>query len=959
MRILIILAASLLFGCSNSVEENQGALRNILIKGTVLNGNVRDAKVQLVGIDQYGQPQRDSNGEFLGDIYYTDEAGAFSASIQGAYTGPLLAVIKYDQFEQVVTPATESNNPVTEIRSTQIRCALTNGCLNETGQVVSYGEWYDVSEDFELWSLVNEAQSLTQLHVSPFTHLAAKLAFSEFQWDGTGTCNAESCDGAIAINSMITPQKIHEANTRVQGIFGFETNIANYIKSFTPLGENEERIDSQDQSKHGLFNLAWQYRTRETNSRLMAVLDNWLSQSFLFNQGQLFEKGGNLAPTQWDLFTLYSDAIAIHAELNIEDTNLSAAVNSIQSNIAMLNEVKTDVKGGTYSESLAEKINQARETVVKVQGWLLDYENKYFEHFFDVETADQIDQIEQKWETFQETLAPELHTVFSPMMQLAEYALLCLSTQTSTNTCTASDTYVLQDSSAQIIFNSSDRTFIYESNLQPQTNIEGRVTIAGEKNQRVVFTFTKDIRVENNRALAVVHSGPDDYASIQVELENAIEVGVQPNILTIDLTWPKLTLKAKDIIDGGFQDLVYSAEDITASMVGVTDPWIANSPTHFNIESVNIPGKLTDGDSRIILDAAFNSSNAHLYYAPTRFPDMNFVWKSADIKRYMRFEDGALDNAHIAGWLGLPSNVVEGETLSAAVEYIEVDNYESLDETLKNELALDNLFTFEFGALTYPGGSTGLAIYKQSAGNNALVKQCEESNGDWRCSQGALLADLGCETRFSSQLGFSQNASVAEAFLFLKNDENSEGVGCIPQVKIVGRGVYKIEYGLMNAFNQGDVFDVTLVEPIVMGLASFSVRLISNGDDSGSSPIYFNVTGALTDEDNVNLLISLTHGYYGVGDSGILGLEAIIPFGERTLWFLLGKDESEQSDALVYLILDDQIELTMTAFDYAEGYEDHSQPLGYLRYDETLVGTVSKESGKFVVRYVDGTWQLL
>ena len=95
MRILMILAVCFLYGCSNTVEENQGALENIQITGTILNGNVRYAQVKLVGIDQYGQPQRDDQGRLLGDTYYSDINGQFSAYIQGAYIGPLLAVVQY------------------------------------------------------------------------------------------------------------------------------------------------------------------------------------------------------------------------------------------------------------------------------------------------------------------------------------------------------------------------------------------------------------------------------------------------------------------------------------------------------------------------------------------------------------------------------------------------------------------------------------------------------------------------------------------------------------------------------------------------------------------------------------------------------------------------------------------------------------------------------------------------
>lgn len=66
IRIHILTLIAVLAACSNSVDQIDG-LPNIEITGVVLNGNVRDASVQVVGIDNYGQPQRNANGEIYAD----------------------------------------------------------------------------------------------------------------------------------------------------------------------------------------------------------------------------------------------------------------------------------------------------------------------------------------------------------------------------------------------------------------------------------------------------------------------------------------------------------------------------------------------------------------------------------------------------------------------------------------------------------------------------------------------------------------------------------------------------------------------------------------------------------------------------------------------------------------------------------------------------------------------------
>jgi hypothetical protein len=84
-----------------------------------------------------------------------------------------------------------------------------------------------------------------------------------------------------------------------------------------------------------------------------------------------------------------------------------------------------------------------------------------------------------------------------------------------------------------------------------------------------------------------------------------------------------------------------------------------------------------------------------------------------------------------------------------------------------------------------------------------------------------------------------------------------------------------------------------------------------------------------------------------------------LPYGERTLWFSIGNSAEAEQDSVVYYILDNTVSLVMTAFDYTSGDDYHDAPLGYIRYANQLIGTLRKESGLYVVRYIDGSWQLL
>ncbi|MGB3665945.1 MAG: hypothetical protein WA963_03200, partial [Bermanella sp.] len=245
IRILTFSLMTLLLACSNSVDQIDG-FPNIDITGVVLNGNVRDASVQVVGIDNYGQPQRNADGEIYADRFFTDANGRYNLAINGVATGSLLFIVKsYNE----------------EGRKTQIRCALKDGCIDEDKVSVDYGDWYDAPADFELWAVVNDAQSISNVHISPFTHLAANLAFNDFINEN---CSVSNCEGVSASEGMFTPQSIHEANTRVKALFNSDSSIHAFLEPFSPFFTSGlDTVSVVDGAKHGLLNLTWQYQARE------------------------------------------------------------------------------------------------------------------------------------------------------------------------------------------------------------------------------------------------------------------------------------------------------------------------------------------------------------------------------------------------------------------------------------------------------------------------------------------------------------------------------------------------------------------------------------------------------------------------------------------------------------------------------------------------------------------------
>lgn len=946
MRTLFLLFMIMAVGCSNSVDKVEG-LPNIKISGLVLNGNVRDASVQVVGIDNYGQPQRNSAGEIYADRFFTNDNGRYNLEINPVVTGSLLFI---------VTAHNEDGHNM------QIRCALKNGCLNEQGSSVSFGDWYDASADFELWAAVNDPATLTDVHVSPLTHLAAKLAYSDFVSDGTCSSDAD-CEGVKAVNGLFTSQTIHEANTRVKALFNSAADIHGFIEPFSPF--NDTNLDTTlavDGAKHGLLNLTLQYQAREENKTLSTVLDDWLNGAFFKNKGQLYGDDQTNTPAQWSLKTAFENSIAVNNELALPNNSaLVAAAAEFQLIAADLTNTITNVKGSDYSDDLATQITQAKQFVSNAQSWVADYETKTFGNFLDDDTAAETTSMEAQWEAFQKTLGPELQSVLLPMVQLVDYALIC----SANGNCASGTSYAFSDASASVAFASADNRFTYTTSAQTNTFVQGDLLNSSDSGLIKAFTFSQDINVESSTGLAIVQSRTDNKASIKVYLDSTLQSGIAPAIRRIEFDFPKLTLKAK-VAEGGsaFQNLVYTADDVTLAMQGVKEPTRTNMPIHFNLESLSLLGQVSNGSDVLDVDVTLNGSNASLHYPAQRFPDLEFVWKGSDIKKFAQFDSSGLANANLAGWLALPSDVVLGETLAGAVAYNEQAQFSLLPQALKTAIKLTEFDQFEFGELRYPGGATGLVVYKGVGETTQKVKQCNESEEVWSCSDAVALADLGCQSPFSKDPSFSNNASVADGFLFLKNNVDAQNVGCIPEVKIVGRGVYDINYGDITGFNDGDNFSVTLDEPHYLGLSSFNIRLLSRFKDGANqldeTPVLLSILGALTDPDNVSIAFSVTHDFIGFADSSSLGLIELLPYGERSLWFSIGTSDQASQSTVVYRILDDTISLIMTGIDFSDQSSGfHDEPIGFIRYANKLVGSLRKEGELYVVRYIDGSWQLL
>lgn len=975
----------LLVGCDNSVRNNVGALPPIDINGRLMVGPVRYAKVQLVGIDQYGQPQKIDADNYYGDTHYTDENGDFSAQIQGAYTGALMAIAASAEYTVTTVAATSTTAAVTETRRTQIRCTLADGCLDYDKNAVAYGDWFNVpvpgeGRDDQVLELravlpdVQGAENGLDLNISFLTHLAAQLAYVEYVSDGT-SCTTGSCDGQIKVDGVLTPQAIFEANTRVQKQFFTQTAQPVSVRPWSVFSQSvsTESIEALAQTFHGVSAVHWLMESKAENETLTETLARFESVYLSgVNQGQLFGESG----TEWDFKTYYQSMVdyVSSIESKADDASLLMQVKTAaQSSLdASVGQGLSAITGDEYAASLDEKITAAREMVARVQGWVIDLSQTgtgkdQYDLFFDADFAKDLSDMEIELEKFKKTLSPHLQSFFVPMVEFAEFALLC--SRTAAGSCSASsmlnhpeqsfDTDLLQYTA------SSESLLLNKQDAFPKYLLQGRFdeSDAGALVRR--FYFDRDIVVETDQGRVEVKSVNGVYPSLTLSYTASLNGSTIPDISRIQLNIPKLQIKSKSV-ENVYDSLFFIAENVALDMYGVKDATRSSEPRHFNISTLDFPGQLQEGDEKFDVGLNLISQNPGKYYPERMFPDLGVVIDAEAFKNYAKFETTDIANAELAGFLAVTSDVLLDNVLEDEVSYTEGDSYSQLDSGLRQVLGLDGAYQVQYGALNYSGGSDVIIVWKdESTSVNSMARQCKEVDGIWLCPEPAVaLSNIGCETAFGQA-----HAEIKEVFALLYDQS------CIANVLINGRGSYTVNYG-DNQFVEGERYDAVLKTPYRLGLKSFNLRLLSRFIDESTGlqrpSALLNVLGAATDtigiqgavsDLDLSVAVSLTHNYIGFSNSTTAGLYEIFPYGDHTLWFAMGQDSEANNNALVYYIQDENnVALTMTGFDKTLNHAEEDGPIGYLKFAGSVVGTLRKEggsSGLYVIRYADGSWQLL
>lgn len=212
---------------SDTELSNSNALNFFInmVSGYVQKGIMQNASVRIIGVNSIGQLDRDENNVVAGPVTYTAEDGGYIVGIHSEFNGSLIAMVRprfkletcireegcADIYGDIYeNGSVDWPNPNGEVL-TNIVCDSFGGCLAPSG-AVNFGETYKPGNDFILLSAVNNFEHGQQVNVSSLTHIAAELANTVFQDDGSFS------------QGIYTKNTIRDANSLVANMF-FESQV--------------------------------------------------------------------------------------------------------------------------------------------------------------------------------------------------------------------------------------------------------------------------------------------------------------------------------------------------------------------------------------------------------------------------------------------------------------------------------------------------------------------------------------------------------------------------------------------------------------------------------------------------------------------------------------------------------------------------------------------------------------
>jgi len=947
-----------LAACSN--DDSGSSVTTIDLDVQVGQEDFNEAMVRRVTVDETGMPSEVQPGVLNFARFTTDDEG------QAVVTADGTEIVYLDVYGR------ESNDGT----STTRRCQVVNGCGS-----VSFGSEYSIVAAPGWRSVAAGIEDGQRIRVTPLTDLAAQLAFDRVFSESSGTQQ----DAGWVATGFYSVYSTLQAESQVSRLFGIDSVQSREPADLTQIEEwrGANQTEAQYSIRYGALLAAWQsYELSYTSTTDLPSFASAVAADLVANDGQLIQRGGSQTLSMYDL---YDAAVNNLNALDVTDSTVSGYVASVISQLqserdAFVDGALTSITPASLSSLLGDELEDYQLGIQRTKAFvqeLRDYGNSFFEEGYRA----QLDSYADILRGVGEDNAENLDEITTAVSEIAGFYRDCYLNSGCPSVSPEWQWYQSHTYSAPVLtlngggFEVSQA--VADINLLDDSN--------SPSSSRAIDILMKGTLVANGLRLELDHTYSDDEISspsgLRIFYEDTVTVlqdEVSDPALAYQIRWTDFTLYDADDVGAASETELTGAFSILYQ--GVDDP-DGVSERRFNISEVVLNSRISDvyeddNGTDANITTVFLTANAN--QASEFYPESEFASFNAFFERAPLYPEGTVANGLVQYRTGTQTvNGRETQYLDYFVDGGDDFRYRFYPTVMREDVSdVDG------------DGNTEelIATHDYEA---CLLSGSPESPVIDRCQP-------------KQRLNAEQDLQNAVNELWQ--------IGVFSRPEVPGQGVYFVELPVEAADEQGCLtlsslpgslssLDGTLYRSAQLGLSSarFTSEVVLDYSSATEPKTLVDVQVTAPYSEQVDVSLSLSHDYTSVNTTGLYrGVGADL---DRLIFDF--STESGTVEATSLSVFKDGVELSLAdgttdtvdseiilgsnldlvdgapVYRYIVGDDgeyrrcvvsntaepsfnrDPQQAVYVLNYRDKVYGKVVYESGVWIIRYIDGTWESL
>ncbi len=957
-RWAVIPMIAALAACSN--DDSGSSVTTIDLDVQVGQEDFNEAMVRRVTVDETGMPSEVQPGVLNFARFTTDDEG------QAVVTADGTEIVYLDVYGR------ESNDGT----STTRRCQVVNGCGS-----VSFGSEYSIVAAPGWRSVAAGIEDGQRIRVTPLTDLAAQLAFDRVFSESSGTQQ----DAGWVATGFYSVYSTLQAESQVSRLFGIDSVQSREPADLTQIEEwrGANQTEAQYSIRYGALLAAWQsYELSYTSTTDLPSFASAVAADLVANDGQLIQRGGSQTLSMYDL---YDAAVNNLNALDVTDSTVSGYVASVISQLqserdAFVDGALTSITPASLSSLLGDELEDYQLGIQRTKAFvqeLRDYGNSFFEEGYRA----QLDSYADILRGVGEDNAENLDEITTAVTEIAGFYRDCYLNSGCPSVSPEWQWYQSHTYSAPVLTLNGGGVEVSQAvadiNLLDDSN--------SPSSSRAIDILMKGTLVANGLRLELDHTYSDDEISspsgLRIFYEDTVTVlqdEVSDPALAYQIRWTDFTLYDADDVGAANETELTGAFSILYQ--GVDDP-DGVSERRFNISEVVLNSRISDvyeddNGTDANITTVFLTANAN--QASEFYPESEFASFNAFFERAPLYPEGTVANGLVQYRTGTQTvNGRETQYLDYFVDGGDDFRYRFYPTVMREDVSdVDG------------DGNTEelIATHDYEA---CLLSGSPESPVIDRCQP-------------KQRLNAEQDLQNAVNELWQ--------IGVFSRPEVPGQGVYFVELPVEAADEQGCLtlsslpgslssLDGTLYRSAQLGLSSarFTSEVVLDYSSATEPKTLVDVQVTAPYSEQVDVSLSLSHDYTSVNTTGLYrGVGADL---DRLIFDF--STESGTVEATSLSVFKDGVELSLAdgttdtvdseiilgsnldlvdgapVYRYIVGDDgeyrrcvvsntaepsfnrDPQQAVYVLNYRDKVYGKVVYESGVWIIRYIDGTWESL